>query len=425
MMNEWQQKEPATRGAGRSRWRRLKVLLVGGAVLLAAGLYLSYRYSPNRPVVYCDIAEHFKYGSIGSDFVPIFGGYEEGTGLPVAIVRILPRMFPEYLPAGGPKDYTAFGFIQEPGQPLPIGFSTRRCGIDLTGINCAACHVGSVRASERDPPQLHLAMPANTVNLQGFFEFFFDCGRDERFNPDAVLAEIEKDRSLFALDRLIYRKAVTDMKTGLLTREQRLGLFLTPHNDPRFGPGRVDTFNPYKAIQFSAAYHEGLSPQEKIGTTDFPSVWNQRPREGMHLHWDGNNTSVRERNVSAALGAGATRDHVDLRHRPCHALAHRLAATAFSLSGAYRQVEIGPRRGPVPGVLFPLPQHRRRRGWEGSPVERNRHGPAPVELLHAEAPTSPARLRQAVHVGIRSLQEDRWLCHHAARRSLGACAVSA
>src|SRR5262245_56501696 len=163
MMNEWQQKEQATRGAGRRRWRRLKVLLVGGAVLLAAGLYLSYRYSPNRPVVYCDIEEHFKYGSIGSDFVPVFSRYEEGTGLPVAIVKILPRMFPEHLPPGGPKDYTGFGFIQEPGRPLPIGFSMRRCGIDLTGINCAACHVGSVRASERDPPQVYLAMPANTV----------------------------------------------------------------------------------------------------------------------------------------------------------------------------------------------------------------------------------------------------------------------
>src|SRR5262249_31161447 len=61
-----------------------------------------------------------------------------------------------------------------------------------------------------------------------------------------------------------------------------------------------------------ADYRDGLSPLENIGTADLPSVWNQRPREGMHLHWDGDNTSVRERNVSAAFGAGATRDHVDL-----------------------------------------------------------------------------------------------------------------
>src|SRR5206468_748590 len=34
--------------------------------------------------------------------------------------------------------------------------------------------------------------------------------------------------------------------------------------------------------------------------------WNQRPREGMQLHWDGNNTSVNERNISASFGTGAT-----------------------------------------------------------------------------------------------------------------------
>jgi hypothetical protein len=34
-------------------------------------------------------------------------------------------------------------------------------------------------------------------------------------------------------------------------------------------------------------------------------VWNQQPRKGMHLHWDGNNTSVDERNLSAAFGTGA------------------------------------------------------------------------------------------------------------------------
>jgi hypothetical protein len=42
-----------------------------------------------------------------------------------------------------------------------------------------------------------------------------------------------------------------------------------------------------------------------IGNVDFPSVWNQGPRKGMQLHWDGNNISVDERNLSAAFGTGA------------------------------------------------------------------------------------------------------------------------
>ena len=53
-----------------------------------------------------------------------------------------------------------------------------------------------------------------------------------------------------------------------------------------------------------------LLPSELIGTADFPSIFLQDPREGMHLHWDGNNTSLAERNLSAALGAGVTPEFV-------------------------------------------------------------------------------------------------------------------
>jgi hypothetical protein len=311
-MNEWQQNEPPTRGEGMRRWFWVKVAVVAAVILLVVVFSVSYRYSPNRPQDFGDIREQFKHGSIGSDYVSVFNPQEEGNGLPVAVLKVLPRMFPQYLPPGGPKDYTAFGFIQEKGDPLPIGFGMRRCGIDLAGFNCAACHVGSVRLSEQDQPQIVLAMPSNTVDLQGFFEFLFDCARDDRFNPDEVVAEIEKDGALFFVDRAIYREAVARLKSGLLRREQQLGVFLTTHGEPRFGPGRVDTFNPYKAIQFESYYPDGIPAEEKLGIVDFPSIWNQRPHEGMHLHWDGDNTSVRERNVSAALGAGATRAHVDL-----------------------------------------------------------------------------------------------------------------
>jgi hypothetical protein len=84
---------------------------------------------------------------------------------------------------------------------------------------------------------------------------------------------------------------------------------------PRWGRGRVDTFNPYKAIQFNWAL-DRLPPSELIGASDFPSLWNQEPREGMQLHWDGDNDSVDERNLSAGIGAGitpATVDHAGLK----------------------------------------------------------------------------------------------------------------
>jgi mono/diheme cytochrome c family protein len=63
-----------------------------------------------------------------------------------------------------------------------------------------------------------------------------------------------------------------------------------------------------------------IAPDERHGASDFPSIFNQKPREGMQLHWDGNNSSLRERNLSAALGAGVTPETVD------HAAIERVAA---------------------------------------------------------------------------------------------------
>ena len=76
----------------------------------------------------------------------------------------------------------------------------------------------------------------------------------------------------------------------------------------------MDTFNPYKAIQFNWPL-EQLSPDERLGASDYPSLWNQAPREGMHLHWDGDNDSVDERNLSASLERRdpVTVDHAGLR----------------------------------------------------------------------------------------------------------------
>ena len=75
---------------------------------------------------------------------------------------------------------------------------------------------------------------------------------------------------------------------------------------PQYGPGRVDTFNPVKQ-------RAGLDiTNERVGTVDYPSVWNQRVRRGMHLHWDGNNSSLQERNISAARAIGGTDDSLDI-----------------------------------------------------------------------------------------------------------------
>jgi hypothetical protein len=112
------------------------------------------------------------------------------------------------------------------------------------------------------------------------------------------------------LQRFIYRTVlIRRLKEQIVQGQNRTGA-LFRDSMPRWGPGRVDTFNPYKAIQFNWNL-DHLPHEELIGAADFPSLWNQKPREGMHLHWDGNNTSVDERNLSASLGAGVTPVTVD------------------------------------------------------------------------------------------------------------------
>ena len=224
-------------------------------------------------------------------------------GIPIAIFKVLPKAFPQYLPPGAPRDYTAFGFVQEPGEELPIGFSRRRFVIELAGLNCSSCHTSTVRAAPDAKPVVYLGMPSHTVNLQALFKFFFDCAADERFTAQDLMPLVEAETRLNPVERYLLRtQGIPQMRTVLLAQRDRLGYMFEPGRAPA-GPGRVDTFGPYKAIQYRFPMAH-LPARELVGTSDFPSVWNQAPREGMQLHWDGDNDSVDERNLSAGLGAG-------------------------------------------------------------------------------------------------------------------------
>jgi len=301
-METWDRLTPLESRLYARQFRCASVLVVIGSLLL---MLLLWAFAPNRPVDYKSDLEHFYYGSIGSDI---------SSGLPLKVLQVLPKMFPEYLPEGGARqDYTVFGFIQEPGKPMPIGFSTRRRFIDLTAINCGACHTGSVRETPDTEPQVIAGMPANTVNLLAYFQFLFECAADDRFNADEIVAAMEEADLAGPLDGLIYRFVVPIMKDGLLERERKLR-FLQRPTYTQFGPGRVSTFDTFKYDQFAyyyRAHKQPIDPHEIYGIVDFPAVWNQAPREGLRLHWDGNNTSVRERNFSAAIGAGAEPQDMD------------------------------------------------------------------------------------------------------------------
>ena len=113
-------------------------------------------------------------------------------------------------------------------------------------------------------------------------------------------------------DRLNYRLFVIPL-TRTEVHERSRNRTPGSTSGPPQGPGRVDTFNPYKRL-----LGFDMNADDTVGTADLPSLWNQRVREGLWLHWDGNNDRVEERNKSAAIGAGATPDSLDLAVAQAH-----------------------------------------------------------------------------------------------------------
>jgi hypothetical protein len=149
-------------------------------------------------------------------------------------------------------------------------------------------------------------MPAHQFDLQAFQRFMFRSIADPRFTPDRVWTAMrEANPKLGWLDSMLYRWFIipeTKRQSAALARN-----FQWFDSRPVHGPGRVDTFNPYKVL-----FGFDLAKDLSVGTADLPSLWNQKIREGMWLHWDGNNNSVSERNKSAAIGAGASESSLDL-----------------------------------------------------------------------------------------------------------------
>jgi mono/diheme cytochrome c family protein len=285
---------------------RVVVILV---VALAAGVgaWVWSSLATDRPVTHDEITAHFKYGSIGSEpgvslLQPVGGALP-----PYWVFRALPQVCRDRLPGG----FASLGFIVEEGQELPIGISRRRrMGLDHVGLNCAVCHTGTVRDTPSSPPRVVPGMPAHQLDLQSFVGFVMDCTLDNRLTAETIARYLPDSGGPSAFERLLLRTVLIDrLKLQTLELRNRIGPILSDRV-PRWGRGRVDTFNPYKAIQFNWDL-SALPPSELVGAADLPSLWNQAPREGLQLHWDGNNDSVDERNLSAGLGAGITPATVD------------------------------------------------------------------------------------------------------------------
>jgi mono/diheme cytochrome c family protein len=246
-----------------------------------------------------DIVSHFKYGSVGTEVT---------VGLPYRIWRVLPEVFADKLPNRPGKGYERLGFIFESNSPhgIAVGTTYKEERVPLVGLNCATCHAGTVRDTPSSAPRIILGMPAHQMDLQGYANFLTATARDERFNASTLIdAMTKQDPSIGWFESLIYRFiAIKRTRDGILERAAQNAWF---EERPPQGPGRVDTFNPYKRL-----FNFDLKADKSVGTADLPPLFNQRIRQGLWLHWDGNNDRVEERNKSAAIGAGATPESLDL-----------------------------------------------------------------------------------------------------------------
>ena len=351
----------------------LGVLLLALTVVAAA--YAAARFLPNYPMTnppdqpgpgYTQEqidAQRFKYGSTGG---------EANLGVPLLIWQATPlvcaetlkqvvgnRMAADYVarvrnysprPDRGPdparlalsvEGYRALGLIfetdngdiyesEKDGTPksIPVGVSMRRnLGLDRVFVNCAVCHSSTVRAAAGSKPVLVLGMPANLLDLRNFEDFLFTCTSGPDFIKDNIIPEIERMNGPLSLfdHYILYPVAIWIIRDRVQYLSSRLGFFA---KQPDWGPGRVDTFSNAKGIfnwpwQKLPDWHQGQMPEkDQIGTVDFPSIWLQLKRKTrsadgcpMELHWDGNNDTVEERDLSAAFGTGALPpiiDHVNL-----------------------------------------------------------------------------------------------------------------
>jgi len=238
------------------------------AVLLAV-LKLASLLRTDVPVAYDDPREHFMYGSVGS---------ESSLGIPRPIFEVLPFLFEDLLPPGPGTGYERLGFTYEPGHRLPVGISQRRQPFAVVGLNCAACHAGSLRRSPAEAPEVLPGAPANRFNSEAFFQFLTEVGADPRFEPDRLFTAMEERRvSISWAARLYYRLfAIPRTRARLLQlRQQIAGL----QRRPAFGPGRAD------ANALDTAVAGGEAAGDGLGTADYPPLYNQRLHQGAAGHF--------------------------------------------------------------------------------------------------------------------------------------------
>jgi mono/diheme cytochrome c family protein len=237
--------------------------------------------------------EFFKYGSIGND---------GAAGVPYKLWIAMPQVCANHLPPGA-KGYEAFGFLWERGRnPVlgtPVGFSRAKVGVERVSINCALCHTTRARLSAEAEPQIYPGGAGNTIDIQSYQRFLTSCAVDEEFNADNLIPVMDQMVGLSAAEKLLYRFVLIPAVRKQLKKQGKD--YAWTYQRPRWGPGRIDPFNPVKFTMLR------LSDDGTIGNSDMLPLWNLAEREKRPwatFHWDGLTTSLRDSVLSSMLGDG-------------------------------------------------------------------------------------------------------------------------
>jgi len=237
--------------------------------------------------------EFFKYGSIGND---------GAAGVPYPLWVAMPKVCANHLPPGA-RGYEAFGFLWEPGRDralgTPVGFSRAKVGVERMSINCALCHTTRVRLSENAEPALYVGGAGNTIDIQGYQRFLSNCAVDEEFNADNLIPVMDEKVGLGFFEKQLYRFVLIPVVRKQLKKQGKA--YAWSYQRPRWGPGRIDPFNPVKFGMLR------LTDDGTVGNSDMLPLWNLAEREKRSwatFHWDGLTTSLRDSVVSSALGDG-------------------------------------------------------------------------------------------------------------------------
>ena len=228
------------------------------------------------------------------------------------VFTALPSICRDKLPGG----YASLGFIIEPGNDLPIGVSQAPAARHRSGraeLRGLPHRHGPRRARRRaaNRPR-HAGPPARPAGASS--QFVLDCTLDNRLTADADPRPAAAERggpSLF--ERLLLRFGLVDrLKIQTLNLRNRIAPILADER-AALGPRPRRHVQSRTRRSSSTGDLDRLPHDELIGASDFPSLWNQKPREG-HAPALGRRQRLGRR-AQPERGARRRRDAGDRRSR--------------------------------------------------------------------------------------------------------------